>query len=138
MQWDESTNAGFSKAAPWLPVPTTAKTHNVADESKDPTSILSFYERVLKIRHTNPALANGDYVPINENNQNVLSYLRIYRGQGVLVALNMSGTTQKISFPTNPHGFTSAKSLLATGNSAAKGDVVTLDAYGVFIGQLSK
>lgn len=138
MQWDQSANAGFSKATPWLPVPETAKTHNVADESKDPNSILGFYKRVLKIRRTNPALANGDYFPINENNQNVLSYLRIYRGQGVLVALNMTGTTQKISFPTNPHGFTSAKSLLATGNSAAKGDVVTLDPYGVFIGQLSK
>ena len=138
MQWDQSANAGFSNGTPWLPVPATAKTHNVADEAKDPNSILAFYERVLKIRRTNPALANGDYVPINENNQNVLSYLRIYRGQGVLVALNMSGTTQKISFPTNAHGFTSAKSLLATGNSAAKADIVTLDPYGVFIGQLSK
>lgn len=138
MQWDDSTNAGFSKATPWLPVPPTAKTHNVADESKDPKSILAFYKRVLKIRHTNPALANGDYVPINENNQNVLSYLRVYRDQSVLVALNMSGTAQKISFPTKANGFTSAKSLLATGNSAAKGDVVTLDPYGVFIGQLSK
>ena len=138
MQWDDSTNAGFSKATPWLPVPATAKTHNVADESKDPKSILAFYKRVLKIRHTNPALANGDYVPINENNQNVLSYLRVYRDQSVLVALNMSGTAQKISFPTKANGFTSAKSLLATGNSAARGDVVTLDPYGVFIGQLSK
>lgn len=138
MQWDQSANAGFSKATPWLPVPATAKTHNVEDESKDPNSILAFYKRVLKIRRTNPALAKGDYVPINENNQNVLSYLRIYRGQGVVVALNMSGTAQKITFPTNAHGFTSAKSLLATGNSAAKGDLVTLDPYGVFIGQLSK
>ena len=90
------------------------------------------------IGRTNPALANGDYVPINENNQNVLSYLRVYGGQAVLVALNMSGTGQKISFSTTANGFSSAKSLLATGNSAAKGDVVTLDPYGVFIGQLSK
>jgi alpha-glucosidase len=138
MQWDESANAGFSKATPWLPVPSTAKTHNVADESKDPRSILAFYQRVLKIRHTNAALANGDYVPINENNQNVLSYLRVYRGQAVLVALNMSGTTQKVSFSTGTNGFTSAKSLVATGESAAKGDMVTLDPYGVFIGQLAK
>jgi alpha-glucosidase len=138
MQWDQSANAGFSKATPWLPVPATAKTHNVADESKDPNSILAFYQRVLKIRHSNLALANGDYVPINENDQNVLSYLRVYRGQAVLVALNMSGARQKISFSTSAHGFTSAKSLLATENSAAKGDMVTLDPYGVFIGQLSK
>ncbi len=138
MQWDDGANAGFSTATPWLPVPATAKTHNVADESKDPNSILSFYKRVLKLRHTNQALSDGDYVPINENNQNVLSYLRVYHDEAVLVALNMSGATQKISFATKGNGFTSAKSLMATGKSAAKGDMLTLDPYGVFIGQLSK
>jgi alpha-glucosidase len=138
MQWGDGANAGFSEAKPWLPVPATAKTHNVADESKDPNSILVFYRRVLKLRHTNQALSEGDYVPINENNQNVLSYLRVYHDQAVLVALNMSGTTQKITFATKANSFASAKSLVATGKSAAKGDMVTLDPYGVFIGQLTK
>src|SRR5579863_9510744 len=85
MQWDESENAGFSKATPWLPVPPTAKTHNVADESQDPNSILSFYKQVLKLRHTNQALLDGKYVPLNENDQSVLSYLRVYKDQTVLV-----------------------------------------------------
>jgi alpha-glucosidase len=138
MQWNDGTNAGFSEAKPWLPVPATANTHNVADESKDPNSILAFYKRVLKLRRTNQALTEGDYVPINENNQNVLSYLRVYHGQAVLVALNMSGTTQKISFATAKNRYASAKSLVATGKSAAKGDMVTLDPYGAFIGQLTK
>ena len=138
MQWDESENAGFSKAAPWLPVPPSAKANNVADESKDPESVLSFYKKVLKLRHTNQALLDGRYVPINENDQNVLSYLRVYEDQAVLVVLNMSGTTQKVNFEMSKNGFSSAKSLAATGKSAVKGDVVTLDAYGVFIGQLTK
>jgi alpha-glucosidase len=138
MQWDGSENAGFSKAAPWLPVPATAKTHNVADESKDPESILAFYKRVLKLRRTNKALLDGSYVPLNENDQNVLSYLRAYKDQAVLVALNMSGAEQKVNFQMSARGFSSTKSLLATGKSAVKGDVVTLEPYGVFIGQLSK
>jgi hypothetical protein len=62
----------------------------------------------------------------------------VYHDQAVLVALNMSGTTQKISFATSTNSFASAKSLVATGKSAAKGDMVTLDPYGVFIGQLTK
>ncbi len=138
MQWDASENAGFSKATPWLPVPPTAKTHNVADESKDPESVLSFYKRVLKLRHTNKALLYGSYVPLNENDQNVLSYLRAYKDQMVLVALNMSGAEQKVNFEMSKHGFSSTKSLAATGKSSASGDVVTLAPYGVFIGQLSK
>jgi len=138
MQWDESENAGFSKAAPWLPVPATYKTHNVADESKDPDSVFVFYKKVLKLRHTNKALLDGDYVPLNENDQNVLSYLRAYKDQMVLIALNMSGAEQKVNFEFTKNGFTSAKSLVATGKSSAKGDVVTLEPYGVFIGQLTK
>jgi len=136
MQWDESDNAGFSKATPWLPVPPTAKTHNVADENKDPESILSFYKKVLKLRHTNKCLLDGSYLPLNRNDQNVLSYLRVYKDQAVLIALNMSGTVQKADFQISKNGFSSAKSLVATGNSTAKGDIVTLDPYGVFIGQL--
>src|ERR1700733_12802370 len=138
MQWDETDNAGFSKAAPWLPVPPTYKTHNVADESKDPNSVLSFYKKVLKLRHTNKALIDGTYTPLNENDQNVLSYMRVYKDQVVLVALNMSGAQQKVNFEMSQHGFSSAQSLAATGNSSIKGDVVTLEPYGVFIGQLSK
>jgi alpha-glucosidase len=138
MQWDESDNGGFSKAAPWLPVPPTYKTHNVADESKDPDSVLSFYKKVLKLRHMNKALLDGAYTPMNENDQNVLSYLRAYEDQIVLVALNMSGAEQKVNFDLSKTGFSSAKTLAATGKSAAKGDVVTLEPYGVFIGQLSK
>jgi alpha-glucosidase len=138
MQWDDSVNAGFSQAKPWLPVPPTYKTHNVSDELKDPTSVLSFYKKVLALRHSNEALLDGDYIPLNENDQNVLSYLRLYNNHAVLVALNMSGTEQKPTFDLGSHGFSSAKALIATGNSAANGNTVTLGPYGVFIGGLTK
>ena len=92
MQWDESENAGFSKAKPWLPVPPTAKTHNVVDEARDTESILSFYKNLLKLRHTSKELLEGSYLPMNENDQNVLSYLRVYQDHAVLVSLNMSGS----------------------------------------------
>jgi alpha-glucosidase len=138
MQWNENENAGFSKATPWLPVPPSYKTHNVADESKDPDSVLSFYKKVLKLRHTNPALLDGSYVPLNENDQNVLAYLRVYEDKAVLVALNMSATEQTATFDLSKQGFSGVKSLVATEKSAAKGETVTLGPFGVFIGQLAK
>lgn len=136
MQWDESENAGFSKGKPWLPLPQSAKTHNVAAEGKDPQSILSFYKSLLKLRHANKELIEGSYLPLNQNDENVLSYLRIYQDQAVLVSLNMSGSPQKVNYELKKNGFVSAKPLLATGNSSCSGDFVTLDLYGVFIGQL--
>ena len=136
MQWDQSENAGFTKAKPWLPVPPTAKTHNVADEQKDPASIFSFYKQLLKLRHTNKELLDGSYLPVNQNDQNVLSYLRVFEDQAVLVALNMSGTAQKINYELKRNGFASAKPLASTGNSSSSGDFVNLGPYAVFIGQL--
>ncbi|MGB7130865.1 MAG: alpha-glucosidase, partial [Candidatus Sulfotelmatobacter sp.] len=120
MQWNSSENAGFTTGKPWLPVPPTYKTHNVAVESKNPDSILEFYKRVLQLRHSNSALLHGNYTPINEDDPSVLSYLRLYRNQGVVVVLNMSGTTQNVALELKPSGFTSAKKLVATGASAVK------------------
>ena len=138
MQWNSSENAGFSKGTPWLPVPPTYKTHNVADEEKDPNSVLEFYKRVLKLRHTNLALVEGNYTPLNESDANVLSYLRLYKDHGVVVALNMSDTPHKVNLELKGKGFASAKSLLATGESGMQGSEGSLEPYGVFIGELTK
>ncbi|MGO8795656.1 MAG: glycoside hydrolase family 13 protein [Candidatus Sulfotelmatobacter sp.] len=138
MQWNSSENAGFTKATPWLPVPETYKTHNVADELKDPNSVLMFYKKVLKLRHANAALLQGNYTPVNESDANVLSYLRIYNDRGVVVALNMSGTEQRVNLQLKDAGFKSAKDLVATGDSRIRGNELSLEPYGVFIGELTK
>jgi hypothetical protein len=77
-------------------------------------------------------------MPINGADQNVLSYLRVYKDDVVLVTLNMSSTEQKVNFEFRKNGFASAKSLVSTPNSSSNGDVVTLEPYGVFIGQLAR
>jgi alpha-glucosidase len=138
MQWDGRENAGFTTGTPWLPVPATYKTHNVAEESKDPNSVLEFYKAVLKLRHTNQALLEGNYTAVNENDADVLSYLRVYKDQGVVVALNMSDTPRTVELELKGNGFASVKALLATGKSTAEGNHVSLEPYGVFIGELTK
>jgi hypothetical protein len=50
----------------------------------------------------------------------------------------MSGTAQKVNLNLKENGFASATSLLATGKSSAQGNEVSLEPYGVFIGELAK
>jgi alpha-glucosidase len=139
MQWNDAENAGFSTHEPWLPVPPSYKTHNVAAESKDPNSVLEFYRKVLALRHTNSVLLEGNYSALNEDDPNVLSYLRTYKGKSVLVALNMSESEQKASFHLGAQGAPSASlhPLLATPRAGANGPKVTLPAFGVFIGEVA-
>jgi alpha-glucosidase len=140
MQWSDAVNAGFSTHEPWLPVPPSYKTHNVATESKDPNSVLEFYRKLLALRHTNSVLLDGNYSALNEADSNVLSYLRSYKGKSVLVALNMSASAQKASFNLAGQGSspTTLNRLLATPEAEANGSEVTLPAFGVFIGEVTE
>ena len=140
MQWNGSTNAGFSEKKPWLPVPPSYKTHNVEAELKDPASILQRYKRLLSLRKTNAALREGKYVALNESDPNVLSYLRIYKGQAVLVVLNMSGEPQKATFDLSRQhlGGGTIESLLGTSSSSVHGQEVWLEPFGALVAEVSQ
>jgi alpha-glucosidase len=142
MQWDDTANAGFSRSKPWLPVPPSYKTHNVATELKDPNSILSFYKQVLTLRHTTHALLDGEYIALNENDPNVLSYLRKYKDETVLVALNMSPGAQKVSFDLSSQGLAGAKATTLvtsmTQSPQATLSDLSLEPFGVYIASISK
>lgn len=143
MQWNDSANAGFSQRQPWLPVAANYQTHNVASELKDPDSILNFYKRLLALRHHNPALLDGNYVPLNENDLNVLAYLRQCGNATVLVALNMSGNTQQVKLDLAPQGLPSPKAttlLTTAGAPPAAGALreLSLDPFSVYIAELKE
>ena len=142
MQWDDSQNAGFSKAAkPWLPVPPSYTEYNVDAEKRDPESIFNFYQHVIALRNNVPALRNGEYVAVNRGDQNVLAYLRKDPacGDSVLVALNMSSQPRRLKFQLSGFGITGpeARVLLAApgqAGSEVKLDQVMLAPFAVFIG----
>jgi len=142
MQWNDSVNAGFSTVKPWLPVPASYKTHNVADEMKDPDSVLSFYRALLELRHSEAALLDGDYVSLNEDNPNVLTYLRRYKGEAVLVIINMSATEQKVPFDLSESGFSAPKLevLLTSFHKRVRGMFreMPMEPYSVFIAKVTK
>jgi alpha-glucosidase len=119
MQWTAGSNAGFSKAKPWLPVPASAQTHNVESETKDPDSVLNFYRQLLALRHKEPTLLEGDYFPLNEDDPNVFAYLRRYKGEATMVVLNMSATPQKVNLYLGPAGFTTPKISILLNNTHA-------------------
>ena len=105
--------------------------------------MLNFYKSVLALRHTNPALLDGDYVALNTGDPNVMSYLRRYKDQAVLVVLNMSGSPQRPSFDLKPQGFPvdKATTLLTTvpglkDHAELKG--ISLEPFSVYIGEVRK
>jgi len=142
MQWNPTPNAGFTQGIPWLPVPASYQTHNVETEKADPNSVLNFYQKLLAMRHTNPALLDGDYVAVNETDKNVYAYLRRYKNSAVLVVLNMSEKPNTAKYDLSSQGFGAgqAKTLLTTTKAGATQSLssVALGPYEVYVGEVTK
>ncbi|MCL5274976.1 MAG: alpha-amylase family glycosyl hydrolase, partial [Chloroflexi bacterium] len=98
MQWDGSTNAGFSTAEPWLPVSPDYASRNVAVESADPASFLSFYRKLFWYRRNSPALHSGRYAPVNAD-PDCFVYWRAEGSERRLVALNFVNEPRTVAAP---------------------------------------
>jgi len=62
----------------------------------------------LALRHTNSALLEGGYIPLDEANPNVLAYLRKSDRDAVLVVINMSAAPQNVGFDLPSQGLDEA------------------------------
>lgn len=61
LQWESSKHAGFTKGTPWMRVHDDyAEGWNVASQVKDPESVWSFYQGLLKLRREYEALVYGE------------------------------------------------------------------------------
>jgi len=142
MQWDEGANSGFSEARPWLPIPDSFRTHNVASESSDPDSILNVYRRLLALRRSHPALLQDELIFVNKEDPSVLSYLRKNSdgGPSVLVALNMTDQAHIVSFDLSAQELRNAKAktLLSTQQGEAAPDLahISLPPFGLYIAEV--
>jgi alpha-glucosidase len=102
MQWDDSLHAGFTAqdaSATWLPLNDDYRTHNVAGELTDPTSMLSLYRRLFALRKKTPALSQGDYEAIDGAPDGCFAYLRQEDTQRMAVLLNMTSYPLRVNLP---------------------------------------
>ncbi len=109
MQWDSTPFAGFSTVEPWLPVSEDYSTRNVAAQSTQPQSILSFYRKLSWMRRGSPALLGGSYHPLDVT-EDTFAYLREVDGERKLVVLNFAAEAARVSVP----GVDSGQILLST------------------------
>jgi alpha-glucosidase len=109
MQWNSSAGAGFtSSSSPWLPIPPSASTYNVETQKRDPNSIFNAYRRLLALRRSEPALREGSYQSVNDDDTHVFAYLRKNGDSTILVALNMSAEPRTMVFNLAAAGVTGA------------------------------
>jgi len=94
MPWTSEPGAGFTSpsAQPWLPFG-DVRAVNVADQRRDPKSILSFVHDLIAFRRTSDDLRRGSYAPI-ETPAGAWAWRR---GAETTVALNPSEVAVRLS-----------------------------------------
>ncbi len=94
MQWDTTKNAGFTAGVPWLPVNEDYTHVNVETESNDPASVLSFCRNLAKLREKHRVLADGEFMPMFEEDEHIIAYIRRNEEETVTVLVNFSDHVQ--------------------------------------------
>jgi len=107
MQWSTEPHGGFTKAAtPLLPVisggPYGYEHVNVAEQRRDPDSMLNWTERVLRMRKEIPEVGWGDFVVLRTGTPTVLALRYDWRNNAVVFLHNLAPSPRELVFTTGP------------------------------------
>jgi oligo-1,6-glucosidase len=109
---------------------------------KDEKSVLNFYRQLLALRHKEPGLLEGNLKMVNESDPDVLTYVRRYKGEMILVMLNMSAKDQQvgIDFPAMGYPMPKVSVLLTSFHKPLPpaGGAIPMEPYSAFIAKITK
>lgn len=141
MQWDASAQAGFTNGTPWLPVPPSAATINVATQKNDPQSLFAWYQSLIGLKKSVPALEKGANIMLDTENHKVLSWMRQAHGATqVLVSVNFTAEPQTVNLAIGGAGVgpRHLKTLLKSPGATDPETLgaIELEPFGIYIGEV--
>lgn len=102
MQWDNSSNAGFSAGAPFSEFVKGALGYqhiNIASQVNDPDSLLHSIKRMIAIRKKHAAFGSSSLEWIETGNSAVAVYIRQYNHDSMLILNNLSSSIETVKLP---------------------------------------
>lgn len=100
-QWDASANAGFTTGTPWLKVNPRYREINLEADRKSPDSIFAYYQKLIALRQTHPAILDGDLQFRDEEHPQIIMYTRACARQTLLIIANKSDEAASIQLPAD-------------------------------------
>jgi maltose alpha-D-glucosyltransferase/alpha-amylase len=109
MQWSTEPNGGFTKSAkPVVPViddgPYGYQHLNVADQRRDPDSLVNWMERIIRMRKEVPEIGWGEFQVLNIADHAVLGVRYDWRNNSVVFLHNFAADPREIEFSTGLQG----------------------------------
>ncbi len=104
---------------------------SLEEEKDNPNSIYNYYKKLIALRESNAALGFGNYKSINNSNDSVVTFMRSYKNENVVVAVNLSASKQAVKF--NDNKFPSKHFKILFGDESVNQSSFSLDAYEVCV-----
>jgi alpha-amylase len=112
---DKGTAWWYKNTGPWWDS-TNIKPHDgisFEEQRNNPASLWNHYRKMIHLKKSTPALANGKYQSIANDNEQVLTFIRYTERETVLVVVNLADTLQRTSIDLSQKAkFKSASSLI--------------------------
>jgi maltose alpha-D-glucosyltransferase / alpha-amylase len=139
MQWSPDRNAGFSEVNPqrlFLPIIIDPEYHyeaiNVAVQQRNPSSLFWWVKRAISVRNGYKAFGRGSLEFLSPSNSKVLSFLRKFEDEVILVVVNLSRFSQVVELDLKEfEGYTPVEVFSRNSFPIIKHDfyMLTLNAY---------
>lgn len=100
MQWDNTPNAGFTTATPWIMVNPNYQTINAKEQLSREDSVFHYYQALIKLRKTYDIILYGTYELLLPDDPNLYIYTRTLAEEKLLVICNFTDQEQLFPLPS--------------------------------------
>ena len=105
MQWNTSSNAGFTTGIPWLRLNDNYPDVNVAAQEKDTDSVLNYYKKLIALRKSDTykdIFTYGKTIPVFPEKEMLMAYCREKDDKRILVLGNFGEKKEALHLSAEP------------------------------------
>jgi alpha-amylase len=92
----------YKESGPWWDTRNMKPNDGISleEQKDDPNSLWNYYKTLIHLRRSNHAIGLGKYQTLQNNNDQVVTFLRYMDNHAVVVAVNLSDTAQQATITT--------------------------------------
>lgn len=99
MQWDESSEAGFTDGKPWIRVNPNYREINAKEQLTRRDSVFHYYQKLIALRKQMELIVYGDFCAIERDDPQIFAFIRELDGKKLLTVCNFFETETEFVLP---------------------------------------